>query len=358
MELPVFNKEQAGCTYYYSPLGVYTLGVVNQAHEVRNKDGSIEFKDHMHAHVYHEGIAKKGANNVASLIIKTLIQQNIIQEGCIGGELTIVFDNCTGQNKNNTVLKLLVYLAEMGYFKKVNFIFLIVGHTKNSADMLFNALKMKYHREDIHTMAQMIEILDNSDSVTVHPSEEADFYDWETFLDLFYSDYKNKIKQNHIFSATHKESWDGNQLLVDLRESDLPEHGIVKHKSIKSGFHGRSSYPKGAKGLKQAVENRKEDIKNAKGELLKQIKAPGINIYKQVELYYKYRPIVPQEHWGDVLYQKPDDDVLEAVRKEKASRKHFREGLNREKQKVADKKKEQFKEKMSDVAYGDGLTNV
>ena len=55
----------------------------------------------------------------------------------------------------------------MGYFKKVNFIFLFVGHTKNSADMLFNALKMKYHREDIHTMAEMIEILDNSNSVTL-----------------------------------------------------------------------------------------------------------------------------------------------------------------------------------------------
>ena len=97
-------------------------------------------------------------------------------------------------------------------------------------------------------------------------------------LDLFYSGFKNKVKQNHIFSAIHKDSWDGNQFLVDLRESDLPEHGIVKHMSIKTGFHGRSSYPKGIKGLKQAVENRKEDIKNAKGELLKQIKAPGTNI--------------------------------------------------------------------------------
>jgi len=31
---------------------------------------------------------------------------NILREGNPGGELNIIFDNCTGQNKNNTVLKL------------------------------------------------------------------------------------------------------------------------------------------------------------------------------------------------------------------------------------------------------------
>ena len=46
IELPVFNNEQAGCTYYYSPLGIYNLGVVNQAHEYRNIDGSVEFDNH------------------------------------------------------------------------------------------------------------------------------------------------------------------------------------------------------------------------------------------------------------------------------------------------------------------------
>ena len=55
----------------------------------------------------------------------------------------IIFDNCTGQNKNNTVLKLLVYLTEMGYYSKVTFVFLKVGHTKNPGDCLFNLFKKK-----------------------------------------------------------------------------------------------------------------------------------------------------------------------------------------------------------------------
>ncbi len=68
MELPSYRKEQPGCTYYYSPLSVYNLGVVNHAH-VYN-DGRVSA--HLHVHVYHEGVAKKGATNVTSFIMKTL----------------------------------------------------------------------------------------------------------------------------------------------------------------------------------------------------------------------------------------------------------------------------------------------
>jgi len=145
MEVPEFNKEQPGCAYYFSPVGVYTCGVVNHGH--LNNDGTV--REHMHAHVYHEGTGKKGSNNVASHIMKTLRFMDIIRDNEAGGELNIFFDNCSGQNKNNTALKLLVWLCEMGYFKRVNFNFLIVGHTKNAADHLFNVLKLQYHKEHI-----------------------------------------------------------------------------------------------------------------------------------------------------------------------------------------------------------------
>jgi hypothetical protein len=94
--------------------------------------------------VYHEGVGKKGANNVASLIVKTLQQLNLLREDSAGGELNIIFDNCSGQNKNNTVLRLAGWLNAMKYFDTVNFIFLVVGHTKNAADRLFNLLKSEY----------------------------------------------------------------------------------------------------------------------------------------------------------------------------------------------------------------------
>ena len=45
-------------------------------------------------------------------------------------------------------------------------------------------------------------------------------------------------------------------MLVDLRESDLVEHKVVRHKAIKSGFFGRKKYRMNAKGLKEVVAAR------------------------------------------------------------------------------------------------------
>jgi len=135
MELPVYNKVQPSITYYYSPLSIYNLGIVDHAHVY--DDGWVT--EHMYYHVYHERVGKKGANNVASLIMKMLWGLNLLCEDLVGGELNIVFDNCSGQNKNNTVLKLAAWLMAMWYFKSVQFIFLVVGHTKNAADCLFNS---------------------------------------------------------------------------------------------------------------------------------------------------------------------------------------------------------------------------
>ena len=96
--MPAFNKAQPGETYYYSPLSVSNFGFVDVAHI--NEEGKAE--EHCHAHVYHSGVGKKGADNVASLILKTLKKLNLLRDDEPGGVLNIIFDNCTGQNKNNT----------------------------------------------------------------------------------------------------------------------------------------------------------------------------------------------------------------------------------------------------------------
>ncbi len=96
MELPFVDETQTGDTYYYTPMIVYNLGVVNSAHI---HDGDEEPNDHMHCHVYDKGIAGKGSNNVASLIMKTLENLHHLKNDDSGGELNIVFDNCSGQNK-------------------------------------------------------------------------------------------------------------------------------------------------------------------------------------------------------------------------------------------------------------------
>ena len=160
----------------------FNLGVVNHDHAYN--DGRVS--EHMHAHLYHKGVGKKGVNNVASLIEKTLQQLNILREDSVGGELNIIFDNCSGQNKNNTVMKLAVWLMAMNYFKEVNFIFLIVGHTKNAADCLFNSLKTEYSLQNLITFQDVLEALNSLPMVTVHPASLEDFLDYHKLMNYLY----------------------------------------------------------------------------------------------------------------------------------------------------------------------------
>ncbi len=110
MELPVYNKEQPRCTYYFRSMSVYNLGIVDHAHVYI--DGRVS--KHLHCHVYHKEVGKKGTNNVASLLMKTLGQLNLLCKDSVGGELNVIFDSCLGQNKNNIVLWLTAWLVAMG----------------------------------------------------------------------------------------------------------------------------------------------------------------------------------------------------------------------------------------------------
>ena len=118
MECPVFNNEQPGCTYYESPLSIYNLGVVN------------------HVHQYEEGNDRNNSRHIVTPISATKVLQRrdqtmlyhwswthwllqFLEVEHIGGELVIIFGNWSKRKKNNTALKLLAFLVEMGYFKKV-----------------------------------------------------------------------------------------------------------------------------------------------------------------------------------------------------------------------------------------------
>ncbi len=70
---------------------MYNFGVVDHLHDYSN--GTIG--NHMYCNVYHEGIGKKGGTNVVLLIVKTLQDMNILREDDPGGELNIIFDNCS-----------------------------------------------------------------------------------------------------------------------------------------------------------------------------------------------------------------------------------------------------------------------
>ena len=64
IQLPSHKKDKPGETYFFVPLNIYVLSVVDS-----NRD-----KTHLHAYMYTEAEGGKGANTVASLIMKYLSQ--------------------------------------------------------------------------------------------------------------------------------------------------------------------------------------------------------------------------------------------------------------------------------------------
>ena len=98
LALPSYNLEQPGDTYYLTPLSVFCFGIVDQK------------LDKLTAYIYKESFAKKGGNNVSSLLMHYLEEKGWIPKHNVSGpiyprkKLSVFMDNCSGQNKNHFVL--------------------------------------------------------------------------------------------------------------------------------------------------------------------------------------------------------------------------------------------------------------
>lgn len=105
--------------------------------------------------IYSERRAGKGSNEVISLLDDYATQRGIYSHAPGGGKTWKIYaDNCGGQNKNNAMLKFLLFLAQSKCVESVSIIFVMKGHTKNHCDRGFGNLKRRYGREDVWTMSQ------------------------------------------------------------------------------------------------------------------------------------------------------------------------------------------------------------
>jgi len=127
------------------------------------------------------------------------------------------------------VLKLAMWRKEMRYFKRVCFVFLIVGHTKNACDRLFNSLKHEYRKKNIFTMDELIVVLGVSVKITVVPTVASDFFDYNGAFKALYIDLSELVKNNHIFTC----DGDDDELIMKIQESNLDEHKIIRHTAVR-----------------------------------------------------------------------------------------------------------------------------
>lgn len=285
--VPHFGGEQPGDTYYFSPLNIYCFGVVD----------ATCTPEKLYAYGYTEDHGAKGGNNVASLIMKALEDLGWLLPGRCGKRLSIIMDNCAGQNKNGHVLRLVLLLVELKFFLSVEFIFYVRGHTKNLCDRMFNLLKKRYHHSQIFSLQKLTSLLNELENVTYHHVTSEIFFDYNSFLDLFYKKFKpGTVKSNHLFWV---EGGDGATMYSTTyyNEPDV--------ESLRCNFLLN-------------MDNREALLKEAMNNKIA-LPAPGLKPIKQVELWKKWGPFIPEDE-REELCPKPPDDIIKEVASERAGK--------------------------------------
>eukprot|EP00835_Amoeboradix_gromovi_P001932 NODE_99_length_20944_cov_0.552746.p4 type:complete len:294 gc:universal NODE_99_length_20944_cov_0.552746:8306-7425(-) len=171
--LPCF-QDQPLELYFLSLLNVSLFGIHN---ETRSRQLN---------YIYREDQGKKGSNNVASMLVDYIhrLPKSEIKH------LILFADNCAGQNKNNTIVKLLCWLCLTNVCETITLKFMIKGHTKFLPDSCFGHNKKKYAAQNVFGIEQIKEIISDSSTVNeciIFPSRR--FKDYRSKLDNFFQRY-------------------------------------------------------------------------------------------------------------------------------------------------------------------------
>jgi hypothetical protein len=237
------------------------------------------------AYTYFEDHAGKGGNNVTSMLWLMLKQKGIVAPPDADDadplkELNFVFDNCGGQNKNRMVLRFLVVLVKRKICKLARAIFLVRGHTKNDCDRSFNLLKKHVRHENIYTPEELFISMNKAEDVEAIQVPEDGFCDWDSWENQFMSPKVAKTNSYHVFEVD-AERENGNKMYTRTHDgAEEVEQWIVK------------------KDYRDNSECFKTDPK---------IERPiGIQNIKWIELYKKWRPLVPKDRWPKFRYYNED----------------------------------------------------
>lgn len=102
------------------------------------------------------------------------------------------------------MIRLVPYLVEIGYFRHVEFMFLVVSHIKNNCDWWFNTLKSQDRKSNVYTKPQLIKVLSKvSKQVKLWTVDDRDFKGYGSFLNRFYCTIP-ALTKSHIFMCDIK----------------------------------------------------------------------------------------------------------------------------------------------------------
>ena len=124
--------------------------------------GCMVFKGEMFPRVY---FTTPNIHSDANLIITIIHHVLSHWPGDLPKVIYLQLDNTSRENKNQVVFAYLNMLVELGIFKKLKVSFLLVGHTQDHIDQMFNHFARTLRRKKIESLPSLIEIVRK----TYHP---------------------------------------------------------------------------------------------------------------------------------------------------------------------------------------------
>jgi hypothetical protein len=99
--------------------------------------------------------------------------------------LRIQADNCWRENKNRFVLALAACLVKFGFFKEVEFGFMLQGHTHTDVDAIFSHFSRKLRMHDAYTMPDLFNIVVGSQQQRPSCTFMDEIADWRKVIKPF-----------------------------------------------------------------------------------------------------------------------------------------------------------------------------
>uniref|UniRef100_A0A8W8MKS9 Uncharacterized protein n=1 Tax=Magallana gigas TaxID=29159 RepID=A0A8W8MKS9_MAGGI len=129
------------------------------------------------------------AQQVGPLFFKTPRKCQCFGICCEGSDVKLHMDNCSGQNKNNTVIGYGMWRVMIGLHESVEFSMMESGHTKFNPDWHFGLWKVKWRHSNVETLAEIAASVwkssrngHNVPQLVDDPVAPLFFYDWATFF--------------------------------------------------------------------------------------------------------------------------------------------------------------------------------
>lgn len=228
-------------------------------------------------YVYTERKGGKGSNEVISMLSMFLAP--------IHGKdktLTIYADNCAGQNKNNFVIKFVVMLTHVGWFREVNLKFFLKGHTKNACDRGFAYIRKRYEKRDCWTYQHVVETV--RDAAISSRCEALENFNapFSNYKDVMLELYKNVVgvQKYQLFRSSRDEPG-----VIECRRSpDAPPDRL----DLRNSYDGIQVTPEQCLQLFEYAES---------------VPPPPLNAEKLLHIRQNIFPFVPSEYADDELYR-------------------------------------------------------